>query len=107
MQRIEKLIDAKLPFAVMHYKKTPSGLPPNIFELLVINPEDGELNVLPLDPLDIKVIKSRKYHNILKIKNNTAEGKIYEFMDFKKVFEDAIKEFNKLIEEHNETLKNK
>jgi hypothetical protein len=106
MQRIEKLIDAKLPFAVMHYKKTPSGLPPNVFELLVINPEDGELNVLPLDPLDIKVIKSRKYHNILKIKNNTAEGKIYEFMDFKKVLDDAVKEFNRLMDEHSKAQLN-
>jgi hypothetical protein len=106
MQRIEKLIDAKLPFAVMHYKKIPTGKT-NVFELVVINPEDGELNVLPLDPLDIKVVKSRKYHKVIKIKNNTNDGKVYEFMDFKKVFEDAIKEFNKLIEEHNETLKNK
>ena len=36
----------------------------------------------------------------LKIKNNTAEGKIYEFMDFKKVLDDAVKEFNRLMEEH-------
>lgn len=106
MQRIEKLIEAKLPFAVMHYKKTPSGLPPNIFELLVINPEDGELNILPLDPLDVKVIKSRKYHNIIKIKNNTAEGKIYEFMEFKKVLDDALKEFNRLMDEHKSQQNN-
>ena len=105
MQRIEKLIEAKIPFAVMHYKKTPSGLPPNIFELLVINPEDGELNILPLDPLDIKVIKSRKYHNILKIKTNTADGKVFEFMDFKKVLDDAVAEFNKLMDEYTNAKK--
>ena len=106
MQRIEKLIDAKLPFAVMHYKKIPTGKT-NAFELVVINPEDGELNVLPLDPLDIKVIKSRKYHNIIKIKNNTDDGRVFEFMDFKKVLDDAVAEFNRLMDEHKETIEKK
>jgi hypothetical protein len=103
MQRIEKLIDAKLPFAVMYYKKTPAGKPQNHYELIVINPEDGELNVLPLDPMDIKVLKSRKYHNVFKIKNKTSDGRVYEFMEFKKVYDDAVKEFNRLMDEHNKS----
>jgi hypothetical protein len=106
MQRIERLIAAKIHFAVMNYKKTPAGLPRNAFELLVINPENGELNLLPLDPLDIKILKSRKYQRQVTIKNKNAEGQVYEFMNFKQVYEDAVKEFEKLMEEHNKANKN-
>lgn len=105
MQRIEKLVEAKIPFAVMHYKKTPAGKT-NAFELVVINPQDGQLNVLPLDPIDIKILKSRKYHNIILIKNKTADGKVYEFMDFKKVYDDAMTEFKRLMDEHLQTVSN-
>jgi hypothetical protein len=106
MQRIEKLIDAKIPFAVMNYKKTPAGLPRNVFELIVLNPEDGELNVLPLDPLDIKILKSRKYQKQIEIKNKTADGQVYEFMNFKQVYDDAVKEFEKLMDEHTKAQQN-
>jgi len=100
MQRIEKLIDAKLPFAVMHYKKTPAGQPRNAFELIVLNPENGELNVLPVDPLDVKLLKSRKYQRQIVIKNKDANGQVYEFMEFKQVYDDAVKEFERLMSEH-------
>jgi len=105
MQRIKKLIENKIPFAVMNYKKTPAGLPRNAFELIVINPQDGELNILPLDPLDIKLLKSRKYQKQITIKNKNADGQVYEFADFKQVYDDAIKEFNRLRDEHNSTIK--
>jgi hypothetical protein len=106
MQRIEKLIDAKLPFAVLQYKKIANNKPFNIFELLVINPDDGELNILKLDPLDIKLIKSRKYHNVLKIKNKDADGRVYEFMDFKEVYDNAVREFERLMDEYNKQNQN-
>ena len=106
MQRIERLIAAKIPFAVMNYKKTPAGLPRNAFELLVINPENGELNLLPLDPLDIKILKSRKYQRQVTIKNKNADGQVYEFMNFKQVYEDAVKEFERLMDEHNKANNN-
>lgn len=100
MQRIEKLIEAEIPFAVMNYKKTPAGNPRNAFELIVINPEDGELNILPLDPLDIKLLKSRKHQRKIVIKNKNADGQVYEFMNFKQVYDDAVKEFERLLYEH-------
>jgi hypothetical protein len=105
MQRVEKLVNAKIPFAVMHYKKTPAGQPRNAFELIVINPANGELNCLPVDPLDVKLIKSRKYHNIIKVRNKTADGQVFEFMEFKQVYDDAVKEFERLISEHLENQK--
>lgn len=100
MQRIKKLIEAEIPFAVMNYKKTPAGNPRNAFELIVINPEDGELNILPLDPLDIKLLKSRKHQRQIVIKNKDANGQVYEFMNFKQVYDDAVKEFERLLDEH-------
>ena len=106
MQRIEKLIDAKVPFAVMNYKRTPAGNPQNIFELVVINPADGEMNVLPVDPLDVKLLKSRKFHGIIKIKNKTPDGQVYEFMDFKQVYDDAMTEFKRLMTEFTNESKN-
>ena len=106
MQRIEKLIDAEIPFAVMNYKKTPAGLPRNAFELIVINPENGEMNILPLDPLDIKILKSRKYQSKIIIKNKNADGQVYEFMNFKQVYDDAIKEFEKLMNEYSKAQLN-
>jgi hypothetical protein len=90
----------------MNYKKTPAGNPRNAFELIVINPEDGELNILPLDPLDIKILKSRKYQKQITIKNKDANGQVYEFMNFKQVYDDAIKEFEKLMDEHTNAQKN-
>lgn len=106
MQRIEKLIDAEVPFAVMNYKKTPAGLPRNVFELIVLNPENGEMNILPLDPLDIKLLKSRKYQRQIVIKNKDANGQVYEFMNFKQVYDDAIKEFEKLMNEYSKAQQN-
>lgn len=106
MQRIEKLIYAEIPFAVMNYKKTPAGLPRNAFELIVINPENGEMNILPLDPLDIKLLKSRKYQRQIVIKNKNADGQVYEFMNFKQVYDDAIKEFEKLMNEYSKAQQN-
>lgn len=106
MQRIEKLIDAEIPFAVMNYKKTPAGLPRNAFELIVLNPENGEMNILPLDPLDIKLLKSRKYQRQIVIKNKDANGQVYEFMNFKQVYDDAIKEFEKLMNEYSKAQQN-
>jgi hypothetical protein len=106
MQRIEKLIETKIPFAVMNYKKTPAGLPRNAFELIVINPQDGELNILELDPLDIKILKSRKHQKEIIIKNKTPDGQVYEFMEFKKVYDDAMNEFNRLMDEHAKTQQN-
>jgi hypothetical protein len=106
MQRIEKLIDAEIPFAVMNYKKTPAGLPRNAFELIVLNPEDGEMNILPLDPLDIKILKSRKYQRQITIKNKDENGQVYEFMEFKKVYDDAVKEFERLMDEHTKAQQN-
>lgn len=106
MQRIEKLIDAEIPFAVMNYKKTPAGLPRNAFELIVINPENGEMNILPLDPLDIKILKSRKYQSKIIIKNKNADGQVYEFMNFKQVYDNAIKEFEKLMNEYSKAQLN-
>ena len=106
MQRIEKLIYAEIPFAVMNYKKTPAGLPRNAFELIVINPENGEMNILPLDPLDIKILKSRKHQSKIIIKNKNADGQVYEFMNFKQVYDDAIKEFEKLMNEYSKAQLN-
>jgi hypothetical protein len=106
MQRIEKLIEAEIPFAVMNYKKTPAGLPRNAFELVVINPENGEMNILPLDPLDIKLLKSRKHQRQIVIKNKNADGQVYEFMNFKQVYDDAIKEFEKLMNEYSKAQLN-
>ena len=106
MQRIERLIDAKVPFAVMQYKKTPAGLPRNTFELVVFNPSDGELNVIPVDPLDVKLLKSRKFHGIIKLKNKTPDGQVYEFMDFKKLYDDTMNEFKRLMTEFTNESKN-
>ena len=106
MQRIEKLIENEIPFAVMNYKKTPAGLPRNAFELIVINPQDGELNIFQLDPQDIKLLKGRKHQRQIEIKNKTADGQVYEFMNFKQVYDDAIKEFERLLQEHNKASQN-
>jgi len=106
MQRIKKLIENKIPFAVMNYKKTPAGLPRNAFELIVINPQDGELNIFELDPLDIKILKGRKHQKEIIIKNKTDDGQVYEFMNFKQVYDDAMKEFQRLLQEHNKAQQN-
>lgn len=90
----------------MNYKKTPAGNPRNSFELIVINPEDGELNILPLDPLDVKILKSRKYQKQIVIKNKDENGQVYEFMNFKQVYDDAIKEFERLMDEHSKAQQN-
>ncbi len=102
MQRIEKLIESKIPFAVMNYKKTPAGLPRNVFELVVLSPIDGELNVLPLDPSDVKLLTGRKYQKQIEIKSKSDDGQVFEFMNFKQVYEDALKEFDKLMKEYKQ-----
>jgi hypothetical protein len=87
MKAIEKMIKANNPFAIVKYyqkAKHVSDYSKPIYEHIYIDLKKQEMRGDDIKDFDAKVLNDLVFKGVLKMVMNTADGCVYEFMDFKK-----------------------